>query len=100
MVLICLSKTVLTDPGFFSREYINIHSLVIFFKLYFEYILGLDEENYPDLTHKNINNNIFENIAWIVEKKENIIKKINQIKKAFKEYSYFILGMTSKTHWN
>jgi hypothetical protein len=86
MVLICLIKTVFSDPGYIDKEYLNIHSIVIFFKLYFEYILGLEEENYPDLTFENIHNHVFENISWVVENKENIIEKFNKIKKAFREY--------------
>ncbi len=86
MVLICLIKTVFSDPGFIDKEYLNIHSIGIFFKLYFEYILGLEEENYPDLNFQNIDKNVFENISWVVENKENIIEKFNKIKKAFREY--------------
>ena len=71
MFILCLIRTLFTSAGDINAEYIEIHSVISFMKLVFEYLLS-------DRSEKTTaqSNSVSEHMQWLRDNKQHIINAV------------------------
>jgi hypothetical protein len=83
MVMICLMKTVFSDPGYIHSEYYDLYSVVNFIKTYFEYILNYKDESY--MINLDKRRTLIEDIKIILDSKKAIKKAMSEFQECYYE---------------
>jgi hypothetical protein len=83
MVIICLLKTVFSNPGYIHSEYYDLYSVINFIKTYFEYILNYKDEAY--LINLSKRKSLLEDIKIILESKKAIKKAVSEFQECYYE---------------